>query len=259
MAFSERELRSILAANTPRAESRRAAERSAMKLARTLDEWGGRAVVEMFIFGSFAKGTDITGGADVDLFVSLSSRTTGTLQSMREDLFEWLYAEKGYVVRRQNVSARVFFGSKLIDVVPGKRQNQHGNDHSLWSREAGTYLKTNINKQVRHVASSDRQGEIRLVKIWRDALNLQCPSFLLELAAIQALRGRHRNRLAANFETVLGFLASRFPRARLLDPGNRANIVSGAVSAADKQAIAAAATRSLQARSTRSAFQLARR
>lgn len=254
MAFSQRTLRSILARHTPTVTRRRDAVRYARGLTTQLEPWGNRTIVRASIFGSVAKGTDLVGGADVDVFVSLSSRTAGTLSEMRESLFRWLKHEKRYVVRRQNVSIRVLYGSTKIDVVPAKRLNEYSNDHYLWSRDGHSRTKTNIGKQIQRVRSSRRQHEIRLAKIWRTSHGLECPSFLLELAVIRALHRRRRGQTASNFQTVLEYLASTFPRARLTDPGNSANVVSHALDDAQKRRIAAAARSSLLATSTARVF-----
>lgn len=253
MSFSERTLRGILAENTPTAADMSITGARAEEFAQVLLGWSP-AIVKIFLSGSLVKGTTVRGGADVDLFVSLSSRTTGTLNQLSEGLFQWLHYEKRYIVERQNVSSRVHFGALKIDVVPGKRQSQNGNDHSLWSRALSSHIKTNIMKQLRHVADSGRQEEIQLAKIWRNMHGLTCPSFLLELAVIDALYGRWRDRLAENFELVLAFLAGPFIRARLTDPGNGANVVSSSLSFEGKLAIAEAARRSLGASSTPAAF-----
>ena len=253
MGFSERQLRSILHQGTPRAKAREAARRSGRKLARVIEDWGEDTIVDVVEHGSFAKETNIVGGADIDLFVSITSTMAGTLQEMRESLFKWLRHEKRYIVRRQDVSIRTRFGNIEIDVVPGKRQTQWGGDHSLWSRELGSYIKTNINKQIRYVVDSGRQDEIRLAKLWRDGHGLECPSFLLELAVIRALKGKRRDRLDDNFETVLEYLAGRFRRARLTDPGNSANVVSSVLDEGEKDVIADAAANALGS-STRRAF-----
>lgn len=256
MPFSERTLRRILDRRIQRAADRLESIRCARRLAQQLAPWGNGNIVGAFVFGSVAKGTDLIGGADVDLFVSLSSRVAGTLSETTESLFEWLKYEKRYVVRRQNVSLRVHHGSKEIDVVPGKRLNEFGNDHHLWSRSAGSRTKTNIGKQIQHVRQSHRQKEIRLAKIWRTQHGLQFPSFLLELAVIRALHRRQRDRLAPNFETVLQYLATRFARARLTDPGNAANVASDTIGADSKARISEAALASLNASTTALAFGL---
>lgn len=254
MPLSERTLRSILARWTPSAATRRASIRVAGHVARKLEGWGESAIVKASVFGSVAKGTDVVGGTDVDLFVSLSSRTAATLSEMREGLFKWLYYDCGHVVRRQNVSIRVHVGDKKIDVVPGKRLNEHGSDHHLWSRDGESRTKTNIKKQIQHVKATGRQKEIRLVKIWRTCQGLTCPSFLLELAIIRALHRRRRGRLASNFQTILEYLSTTFPRARLTDPGNRSNVVSDGLSQEEKWRIATAAAVSMESSSTARAF-----
>ncbi len=45
-----------------------------------LREWAGNMLVSVSPSGSFAKGTANRSGTDIDLFVSLSDRTTSTLK-----------------------------------------------------------------------------------------------------------------------------------------------------------------------------------
>src|SRR5438445_278154 len=59
--------------------------------------------------------------------------------------------EKGYAPTRQNVSINVRVNSYSVDLVPGKRQNSYGDDHSLYRRKADTWTKTNVVTHINHV------------------------------------------------------------------------------------------------------------
>ena len=61
-------------------------------------KWGGPFVVDIRTSGSFAKGTAVHGGTDIDLFVSLTSTLTDTLQQISNTLFN-AFTQAGYVPR----------------------------------------------------------------------------------------------------------------------------------------------------------------
>ena len=96
----------------------------------------------------------------------------------------------GFSVRRQNVSIGIDYNSDQIDLVPARRQSQYGNDHSLYVSKKNSWIKTNIDTHISQVSNSNRLNEIKLVKIWRNANNLDFPSFYLELVVIDALYNR---------------------------------------------------------------------
>ena len=91
-------------------------------------EWAKDLLVDLKISGSARKGTAVSNGTDVDLFISLSSTTNETLGEIYNLLFNYLQG-KGFSVRKQNVSIGVNYNSEQIDLVPAKRQSQYGNDH----------------------------------------------------------------------------------------------------------------------------------
>ena len=62
--------------------------------------------------------------------------------------------EKGYAPKRQNVSIKVWVGGYDVDLVPGKRQEYFGDDHSLYRRRADTWIKTNVQTHINHVIAA---------------------------------------------------------------------------------------------------------
>lgn len=210
----------------------------------TVQQWGNRFLLSVDPSGSFAKGTAVRGGTDIDLFVSLSSATPETLSQIYESLLSAL-AAAGYQPRRQNVSIGVRVGSYSVDIVPGKRQSQYGDDHSLYSNRSGNWLQTNVTRHIAEVRASSRADEIRLLKIWRNRKRLDFPSFYLELAVIRALSGCRAGNLAANIVTALEFIRDNVPSARFVDPANTNNIVSDTVAVQGKQALSSAARAAL--------------
>ncbi|MDP9362812.1 MAG: nucleotidyltransferase domain-containing protein [Chloroflexota bacterium] len=213
-----------------------------------LRAWAGRQLVGIAPSGSFAKGTASRSGTDIDLFVSLSSSVTMTLEAIYESLFSTLHGAQ-LAPQRQNVSIGIRVGDYDVDVVPAKRQGNAGNDHSLYRRRAGTWTKTNVARHISEVRRSGRTEEIRVIKLWRDQSGLEFPSFYLELTVIDALAGKHRGNLAANVWAVFAYLRDRFPGARVVDPANTSNTVSDDLTAAEKAAVTEAAQRALAAKS----------
>ena len=173
--------------------------------------------------GSHAKGTDLP-DSDYDYFLNLSAVTPGPIAAIQQSLAGFLH---GHV---RNVSVRILRDGRFIDLVPARA-------NVLWQARFDTWLKTDIDKQIRHVRDSDFIDEILALKIWRRRHALRFPSFLMELAAIHARPN--------NFRDVLHFLATDFLAARLIDPGNSNNIVSDLLTGVEKLRITRRARLSL--------------
>ncbi len=211
-------------------------------LSAEIGGWAGDSLREISRSGSFAKGTAISGGTDLDLFLSFHPLRTGALEEIYNDVFD-LLKRQGYTARRQNVSIGVQLNGLKIDLVPGRQIR--GTEHALYVRKRDTWIKTDITKHIRTVQASGRQDEIRLMKVWRRAHDLEFPSFCLELAVLRALQLRNRDQLAQNMIHILQFLAGSFVDVSLVDPANRNNIVSDDLSRDEKRAIARSAEHSL--------------
>jgi hypothetical protein len=205
--------------------------------------WAGGCLIDVCPSGSFAKGTANQSGTDIDLFISLSEITTGTLKEVYEGLFSWMNA-KGFSPKRQNVSINIRVNGYDVDLVPARRQGAYGDDHSLYRRRADTWTKTNVHAHIHYVIGARRINETRVVKLWRNQMGLDFPSFYLELTVISAL-AYARGNLSQNVIAVFQYLRDSFPSARVVDPVNTNNIVSDDLSSAERAAIASAAKRAL--------------
>ncbi|WP_270657226.1 hypothetical protein [Aeromonas sp. Y293-4] len=197
-------------------------------------EWAKDFLVDLKVSGSIRKGTAVSNGTDVDLFISLSSTTNETLGEIYNLLFDYLQG-KGFSVRKQNVSIGVNYNSEQIDLVPAKRQSQYGNDHSLYVSKKNTWTKTNIETHISKVSNSGRLEEIKLTKIWRNNNNLDFPSFYLELLVIDALSNFRRGDLANNFWQVLNFIAVNIKSKVYMDPSNTNNCISDQIPLTTKE------------------------
>lgn len=211
-----------------------------------IQKWAGNRLLSVHPSGSFMKGTANISGTDIDLFISLSEQTTETLKEIYDKLFNTMKAN-GYTPTRQNVSINVRANAYAVDLVPGKRQNSYGDDHSLYRRKADTWTKTNVVTHISHVTRAGRLKESRIIKLWRDQTKLDFPSFYLELTVISALAGQYGGGISGNVWNVFEYLRDRFQIARVLDPANTNNIISDDLSAADKTKIKTAAGLALKA------------
>jgi hypothetical protein len=72
-----------------------------------------------------------------------------------------------------------------VDLVPGKRQNSYGNDHSLYRRRADTWTKTNVVTHINRVILNGRLAESRIIRLWRSQKSLDFPSFYLGVGGYQ--------------------------------------------------------------------------
>ncbi|MEY5028578.1 MAG: hypothetical protein RLZ63_893 [Pseudomonadota bacterium] len=209
-----------------------------------LEKWGNGYLNKAEFSGSLAKGTGISLSTDADIFLSLSSTTPGTLADMYGSLCNAV-AGAGYPIRKQDVSVGTSVNGYSIDLVPGRRQSQYGNDHSLYRNRTDSWTKTDIQTHINLVSSSGRIDEIRLLKLWRTRHNLRFPSFYLELAALDALHYARQGDIAKNLWRSLEYLRDSIESNRFVDPANSNNVVSDDCTADEKAAIAQQARISL--------------
>jgi hypothetical protein len=232
-----------------------AAVNAANLLTPLIRGWAGHSLLDIQFSGSYAKGTAISLGTDIDLFLSLDSN-----QPVK-DLYWSLFHHCEKTLQRpqvQNVSLRVQSQGIDIDLVPGRKRPGPTTDHTLYRRNKDSWVQTNIAEHIRVVRASGRIAEIRALKIWRELHHLDFPSFYLELTVIAALNGNplfgnsggsRSASLAERVFSILGYLAQKFRGARVLDPANTNNVISDDLSIEEKRAIAVAAQKCVVMRS----------
>ena len=211
-----------------------------------ISAWANQYLANIGPSGSFAKGTANHSGTDIDLFISLLDSTPDTLKQIYDSLAKRL-KDSGYTPRRQNVSINVKVSGYSVDLVPGKRQDAYGSDHSLYRSKANTWTKTNVAKHVSYVQSGGRIDEIRILKLWRDQKGIEFPSFYLEMTVINALSGQYIGTLAGRVWKVFEYLRDTFPSARVVDPANTNNVISDDLTVVGKARIKAVAEQALKA------------
>lgn len=212
----------------------------------SLQAWAGHYLFDMYPSGSFAKGTAIRGGTDIDIFASLAQETPSNLETIYLTLFNRLHQD-GFSPRQQNVSIGIQIGGYSVDVVPARRQHNVGEFHSLWRRKARTWTQTNIMTHINTVRNSGRAEEIMILKAWRRQKGLTFPSFYLELVAIEACRDRKVGSLSDNVWAALAFIRDNITTAVFIDPANTNNRISDDLTAGEKHTIASAASVARQA------------
>ena len=213
------------------------------RLRGLIQRWYAARLVRVHNSGSFAKGTSIRGGTDLDLFISLKPGSGKSLKKMFEGLHRYADQE-GLRPRLQNVSIGVEVNGVKVDLVPA-RKHSGKSDHSLYLSRRQGWTKTNVDRHIELVRRYGKSATIRAAKIWRSNRGLDFPSFYLELAALRALRGREPQGTAGELKRVLEFLAADLPRAEFVDPANAANVISSELSLDEKQEIARQAKASL--------------
>lgn len=214
-------------------------------LKQIIRNWAGDCLCEIKLSGSRAKGTAIDISTDLDLFISISSSTQNSLKEIYNLLYNHIIREK-IIARKQNVSIGVTYHGKKVDLVPAKRQGQHGNDHSLYKRKADSWTKTNIDTHISRVKGSGRLTEIVALKIWRENHNLDFPSIYLESFAIESLHGRSTSAPSDNFRYLLCDIRDNIMSRRIVDPANSNNVLSDDLSYTEKMMIHNAANYSLK-------------
>jgi tRNA nucleotidyltransferase (CCA-adding enzyme) len=132
----------------------------------TIVQWGNQYLASIAPSGAFAKGTANKSGTDIDLFISLKPETRETLREIYQSLYQRM-REVGLSPNMQNVSINVRVGGHSVDLVPGKRQNNLGTDHSLYRRRRDTWAQTNVLKHIQHVRNANRLQETRIIKLTR--------------------------------------------------------------------------------------------
>lgn len=217
-------------------------------LCNHIDNWvlrNGFNLTGKKLSGSRVKGTAITLSSDLDIFISLSSSTTASLSVIYNSLYDYIRSQN-IQCKKQNVSIGVVYNNKNVDLVPGKRQHQYGDDHSLWKNKQSTWTQTNITTHISTVKNSNRNVEIMAAKIWRERHAIDFPSLFLELAVLEATKYKTLGDYDNNFWEALGWLSTNITTVRIIDPANSNNVISDDLTNTEKNAIAYKATESRQ-------------
>jgi predicted nucleotidyltransferase len=210
-----------------------------------IKRWAGENLIYNIEYsGSTAKGTATILGSDVDIFVPLKNNKI-TLAEYYNGLLEALGS---YKPRKQNVSIRIEVDGYKIDIVPGRVIEGYQNYFTLYKSKTGTWVQTNISKNIKIVKDSGRINEIIALKIWRYQHSVDISSTLLELIVIAALKNHKTDTPAENILTVLKYIADGLLYCRIIDPSNTNNILTEDLFVSEKQEISKKAKASSEAK-----------
>ena len=202
-----------------------------------IKSWAGTCLQEVTYSGSYAKGTAIDSTSDLDLFISLKSTTSNTLKELYNSLTS-TFQNKGYTLRKQNVSIRITKNEYEIDLVPAKNDSGNTNFHKLYSSKKDSWIKTNVKKHIDIVKKSNRIKEITALKVWRNNHGLSIPSLMIELMVIEGLKNKSIGDLDNNVLIMLEYLRDNMETRRIVDPSNTNNVISESMSVSEKKSVA---------------------
>lgn len=216
-------------------------------LQELLEEIGGNPTI--YNAGSYAKGTMIQAGYDLDIVLNWSYNFHFSPQN--------LYNEVGIVLQRKGRYPRPkkvgweipFPGYFHIDVIPGKQILNQQNLAYLYNSEIGGRFRSSVKLQVNHVKKANRQEIIKLMKLWKIRKDVPIKTFILETMVIDACRGLDRLQLEPQLNHAFEFISENILRIRIVDPSNSQNIISSDLTENDKNRIKNLADEALQARS----------
>lgn len=212
----------------------------AAKIEQLCTAWGGQHILEVIPGGGYEKSMANRSGICTDFVVWIHTHSGRRIPEVYESMFS-TFERLGLKPIRRNVTIALRVGTIAVDILPAKRLSMISDIHEIYSARRAQAITTNLHQHVLDSHEAQRQGEIRILKLWRDQNGLDFPSFYLELATNAALRRRSVGALADNVWTTLGFLERLLVPRAMLDPANAANVVSDELTGAQKRSIALAA------------------
>ena len=182
--------------------------------------------------GSKEKGDSIKGKSDVDIFVSIDDYDNeASVKKYRLSLYKYLsnfYSN----IRNQDVSIGINYAGINVDVTPGKiikndSYYSFNKDHYIYSLDDDRNIKTNIDKQISLICSSNHINEIILLKIWKTNNDIKFPSIAIELIVIKYFNDYPyaNSSISNNMIGLMHYIAENIETIKLSDPGNLSNDV----------------------------------
>ncbi|MBA3632735.1 MAG: hypothetical protein H0W58_08010 [Acidobacteria bacterium] len=149
--------------------------------------------------GSKAKGTMIKEAYDLDVICYFDNDDTSAGDTLQEiydsvaDVFkdDYLIERKPSAIRLKSKNSDNWAEDYHTDIVLGRFVDEDRDDVFLYrsSGEKGRQ-KTNLDVHINHIKTSGVQDAIRLEKLWRKRNILSIRHFILELLAIDLLKGK---------------------------------------------------------------------
>jgi len=199
--------------------------------------------------GSFSDGSIIK-NSDIDLSLEFKPKSFSNLKQMRQDVNDKLTVSfPNDKIRTQRKSEALIFKIEnkehKIDIVPGKRINEHSEKVSLFAKPNGflakpTRQQTNFN--LRNSKTSGKYSEskiIKLLKIWKENNNIPIKSYHLTLLVQKAFNENINSLPHKNVDkllTTMEFIKNNIDK-NIHAPGNTNNRISKTLTDYDKSLI----------------------
>lgn len=203
--------------------------------------------------GSYAKKTAINTNFDLDLAAPFKKGNFKTLREMYDEVEAYMLELKrssGYAitsVSRQRRSINLLLnvnGQTLdMDIVPARELNDGSylDDYklNLYDSKDKSYIQTNIRAHNELMIGREKERQvIKLLKSWKSAHKADMKSFLVELMVLSAFDRDSTmadKKLYERLHGSLAFMADNITTIKLVDPANSGNLVSGTLTASEKE------------------------
>lgn len=189
------------------------------------------------IGGSQKKGTEISSAYDLDIQVLCPRKHPWNVEEIFEGVGNVLNRYGKWPQRRKVAWEIPFEGNFHIDVVPGKYYQANLTQVTLWDsgREEGKNI--NLMKHYKRLKGSGLHDYIRLLKLWKHRKGVPLPTYLLENMLLRAFDGTRPGGLENGLYTALEYIYKQIPSISMVDPENKAYVISGSLSGDDRQTI----------------------
>lgn len=195
---------------------------------KILNEYFKNSKLNIKYGGSKCKNTMIKESYDLDIIAFFDSDET-TAGSTLKELFEntqkaldphYFVVPKTSALRleRREYNNNYYYH---IDVLPGRFTDDKNEDAYLHQHNGEKdYLKTNVEKQIKHIKDSGLQRVIKLIKYWKIRNGLQIKTFVLELLIIKALKKCDESDLEKCLTTFWNYVIDNSESLCVEDPAN---------------------------------------
>ncbi len=207
--------------------------------------------------GSYMKKTLNKDSYDLDLTCYVPNGNTAageTLEQIHESVRKVLAANYAIEVKTSALRLKSSDGTDFhVDVVPGRYVDDSKTDVFLHQTTGDKMrLKTNLDVHLSHIRDSGVTEAIRLAKLWRNRNGLNnapfaFKTFVLELAAVDLLKGKKSEGLSAQLKHVLTELRDSVDDIKVVDPANANNDLSEAFDTTVRAQVKQVAKTSLEA------------
>ncbi|MFH0925959.1 MAG: hypothetical protein V1872_10090, partial [bacterium] len=181
-------IRQIVLKYSPNLVRKQAIAKTFSGLNILLRRWATQYLYDICPSGSYAKGTSLIVGTDLDVYVCVDIDLT--LCEIYNNLNNHLIEIGFKGVKKQNVSLGIFYNGYHCDITPARKQKGTTTDASIYLSKQDSWTQTNVRKHIAYVKQANRITETRAFKIWKHLNSIDISSFYLELIIIEALKGR---------------------------------------------------------------------